>query len=248
MEITGWYRGTPARNAEIIRNRVFVLDWYNGYGTRSDLLITYTCGPVASFINLAMDTFVAFVTDATSQCRAFTLPDDECGVVHDHPYGRVWPCLYVIAISLRLSREMRWRYMIVDEPTVWIKQYHYVNGTEPESCAVAYPLRGRLPIGSRWRIINGGHLQRCVPAIVMVERVAPYRICMHMSTNVAIYRGIWRISFSAHMPAPVANDEYQMGYDGLYPRDPNDAGSTDVIATLLPGTRLQSQVRRRVHR
>src|SRR5690606_10932288 len=112
-------------------------------------------------------------------------------------------------------------------------------------------LAGMMPLhphgrnSARWRVINGGHLQRCIPAIAMVETAAPYRVCVHMSTRVDVYQGIWRVSFSAHGPGILVNDEYRVLYNGLCPCDPNDAGSSDAVATLLPGTR---GTRRRVHR
>lgn len=163
--------------------------------------------------------------------------------VHCAPVFRTWP---VIAVSPRLSRVMQIKYKCVDPhkryPIAWTRTRH-----NSEDTSVAFTLHGRLPVRPattrhrqhpRWRIINGGHMQRCVPAIVAVNVRRPYgRVLVHFGDAAVIMHGVYRIEFSNHGEI-IMNEWYVVGRDGLY------RYGTDNTWVVV-ASRAQLRVRRR---
>lgn len=259
MELTGWTADSPwfPPGDPLWRN------WrYRIHDTGRDLVVADATSDAVRYVQLPRDTFIALV-QYRNELHLRTLPTsfrDEYGK-HILLNGTAWTLLVVVAISSRMSHAMQRKYCHMRglDPMIWVTYKHQLVAPLANDVVnagvharfvyrtVAFTIRTHVPTACpgrhkyhrqhpRWCIINGGHLQRCTAAVMMVETVAPFRVLVHRGNSIDTYWRVWRIVISAQGEL-VINNEYRVLYDGLHALEPDRievVGSSDNTVAAVP--------------
>lgn len=200
MKLANWCQGAPAH---VVR-RVTSHGSYAIYtceGTR-DLFVQHSHAYGSEYTRVDADTFIAMTSDLAPMVT----------IGSSYVFLRFDPVWYghsIVAVSSRLSSRMQTKYKCMGPsmryPIAWMQAL----GTDGYTAA-AFTLLGRIPTRPcgrngrhrghpRWRCVNGGHLQRCVTAIVLVHVADPCgRVIVHFGDFAVVLRGVYRIELSSY--------------------------------------------------